>query len=89
MDNKIDVINGGLMDGKKIAKLIYLIAGLITILEFLFVRGMFTWLIVVTLVIITGIVNIIMEIKDKNYMGAAHYIVTSVALCMGYMVLGA
>lgn len=65
----------------------FLIVGALTVLEFIFIRGMFTWLIAVFAVSILGIMNIILSIKNKDMMLAALYALATVALCMGYFML--
>ena len=61
--------------------------GTLTALEFIFLRGMFTWLIVVTAVIVVGSLNVIINIKDKEWLQASLYILSTIALCMGYFTL--
>lgn len=68
-------------------RLSFLIVGTLTILEFIFVRGMFTWLIAVTAVTIVGIMNMFMSIKDNDWAEAGLYLLATVALCMGYLVI--
>lgn len=65
----------------------FLVIGALTILEFIFVRGMFTWLIAVGAIIIVGILNIIINIKYKEWLQAVLYALSTVAFCMGYFVL--
>lgn len=72
---------------KRISSVLFLIAGGLTILEFLFVQGMFTAPIMMLMVGILAIINIILEIRDKQFLYALHYLLTSIALCMGYSVL--
>lgn len=68
----------------KIAKGAFLIVAVITILEFLFVSGMFTSLIVMFLSLVAGLVNVGFALKEKNYNEVGLYIVATIALCMGY-----
>ncbi len=72
---------------KKGWNLLFLLVGVLTILEFTFVRGLFTWLIAVSAVVIIGLINIAFEAKDKNWSQAALYTITTIALCMGYLLL--
>lgn len=46
---------------------------------------MFTSLIMMQLVSLIGLINIILEIIDKEYISALRYLITSIALCMGYI----
>ncbi|HFI0555948.1 TPA: hypothetical protein ACGO26_002011 [Streptococcus suis] len=68
----------------KYFQIAFLVVGTLTALEFIFLRGMFTWLIVVTAVIVVGSLNVIINIKDKEWLQASLYILSTIALCMGY-----
>lgn len=70
-----------------IANIAFLVVGALTVLEFTFVSGMFTWLIAVTLVTVVGLINIVLSIKENDVAQAALYLLASVALCMGYFSL--
>lgn len=72
---------------QNICSILFLIVGGITVLEFLFIQGMFTSLIVMFAVFVLGIVNIILSLKNQQYVSALHYVLTSIALCMGYITL--
>lgn len=48
---------------------------------------MFTSLIAVGAIIIVGILNIIINIKYKEWLQAVLYALSTVAFCMGYFVL--
>ena len=65
----------------------FLIVGMLTALEFIFIRGMFTWLIAVAAVIVVGSLNVVINIKHKEWLQASLYILSTVALCMGYFIL--
>lgn len=67
--------------------ILFIIVGVLTILEFTFIRGLFTWLMVVFLSIGVGSINIILQLKDKNFTQAALYTICTIALCMGYMAI--
>lgn len=67
--------------------ILFLIVGALTILEFTFVKGLFTWLMVVFATIAIGSVNIVMQLKDKNFPQATLYTICTIALCMGYMAI--
>lgn len=72
---------------KQAAQVAFLIVGLLTVLEFVFVRGMFTWLIAVAAVAVTAAINVALSCRDKEWLSALHYVLTAVALCMGYLAL--
>lgn len=59
----------------------------LTALEFVFVRGLFTWLIAVVAILVAGVFNVLINIKEKDFLQAALYVLTTVALCMGYFVI--
>ena len=65
----------------------YLTVGFLTVLEFCFVRGMFTWLLMVTLVGVFGAVNVLLACLERRWAEGAFYILTAAALCMGYFLL--
>ncbi|MDO5112642.1 MAG: hypothetical protein Q4E65_10085 [Clostridia bacterium] len=72
---------------KKCFALLFLIVGFLTVLEFVFVRGMFTWLIAVAASILAGGANILLCLRNRQWMDAALYLLATVALCMGYLVI--
>lgn len=72
------------MNNRKGLQLAYLVVGSLTVLEFLFVRGVFTWLIAISAITVLGIVNVFSSIKDHDVMEAALYVLSTIALCMGY-----
>ena len=65
----------------------FLVVGILASLEFIFIRGMFTCLIAVAAVIIVGGLNVIFNIKHKEWLQASLYMLSVIALCMGYFVL--
>lgn len=75
------------MNWKKGAQIAFLAVGALTVLEFLFVRGLFTWLVMVLAVVALGAVNIVLSARDRRWQEGLHYLLTTVALCMGYLVL--
>ncbi len=74
--------------GRRLWKVVFLAIGFATVLEFLFVRGMFTWIIAVAATAAAGIVNIVLSLRDRRFLDAALYLLSGVALCMGYFVIG-
>lgn len=76
------------MKFSRIMDAIFLLVGVLTILEFIYVRGMFTWFIAVVATIIAGAIEIFYSLKEKQFMKAALVLLSVVALCMGYFVLG-
>lgn len=75
------------MKASKYLQIAFLVVGALTVLEFIFIRGMFSWLIAVTAIIVVGVLNIIVSIKNKELLLAALYILSIIALCMGYFVI--
>ena len=74
----------------KVAKhfqIAFLVVGMLTALEFIFIRGMFTWLIAVVAAIVVGSLNVMINIKHKEWLQASLYMLSTIALCMGYFVL--
>lgn len=75
------------MNRAKYSQITFLVIGTLTALEFIFIRGMFTWLIAVAAMVIVGGINVIISMKHKEPLQAALYLLSTVALCMGYSTL--
>ncbi len=75
------------MKFKKPLEIAFLVVGLLTILEFIFLKGLFTWLIVVAASIIVGTLNVVLNLRQKEWTLAGLYAICTVALCMGYFEL--
>ena len=73
---------------QRTVEILFLITGALAILEFIFVRGMFTGVFMVLAVLVIGVVDMIVKLVSKKYLEAVHCIITTIALCMGYLVLG-
>ncbi len=73
---------------EKIIGIIFIIVSVLALGEFLFVRGMFTWLMAMGAVVITGIPAIITAIINKNYRLAITDAMFITSLAAGYMFLG-
>ena len=71
----------------KVCNIIFIIIGVLTILEFSFVRGMFTGPLMMGLAALFGLINVVLELANKKYLTAVHFLITAIALCMGYAVL--
>lgn len=65
-------------------KSFYDVIAIVTILEYLFIAGMFTAPIAMALVWIVGIINVLLSMKEKNYQEVLLYLISMVALNMGY-----
>ncbi len=70
---------------KNLAFVLFIIASVLTILEFMFLQGLFTFLMVMVANIATGIVNIGIALKEKDYKLALLFLITITALNMGYI----
>lgn len=75
------------MKNSKYLQISFLVVGALTMLEFIFIRGMFTWLIAVAAIVVVGVLNIIASINKQELLLAALYALSTAALCMGYFVL--
>lgn len=75
------------MKTAKYFQIAFLAVGALTALEFIFVRGMFTWLIAVAATALVGAINVILCAKHKDWLQACLYVLTVTALCMGYFAL--
>ncbi len=72
---------------EKKLQIAFLCVGTLTVLEFIFVRGLFTWLMAVGGVLMIGGLNILFAIKCKEWIQACMYLLCVLALCMGYYVV--
>lgn len=72
---------------KSIFPILYIAVGAVTILEYLYVKGMFTGPLMMGLVAMVGLTNIVLEIASKKYIYALNYLISSIGLCMGYIAL--
>ncbi|WP_240377951.1 hypothetical protein [Bacillus piscicola] len=75
------------MKSIKYLQVAFLFVGVLAVLEFTLIRGMFSWLIAVAAVIVVGSLNVIVNFKHKEWLHALLYILSTVALCMGYFVV--
>ncbi len=75
------------MKPKNNLQIAFLIVGTLAALEFIFVRGLFTWLLAVGAVILVGGLNILLGLKNKEWMQVGFYLLLTVSLCMGYFAL--
>ncbi len=69
-----------------ILQIFFLLIGTLTVFEYIFIRGMFTWLLAVIATMLAGGLNCVWSIKNKQYIQAYFYILCTVALCMGYFI---
>ncbi len=74
------------MKATQFAQIAFLIVGVFTIAEFLLLRGMFSWLIAVGASALAGSVNLVLCLRQKDWLQAALYLLSTFALCMGYFV---
>ena len=72
---------------KQYSQIVFLVVGSLTVMEFLLVRGMFTWLIAVGAALIAGVLNIAVNVIYKDWLQALMFLLATVALCMGYFVM--
>lgn len=70
---------------EKICAVIFLVIGVLTILEYIFIKGMFTAPLMILLSAVIGIVNIVVAIIKKKPFNVLFYILLTVALNMGYL----
>lgn len=68
----------------KIFKILFIIVSILTVLEYMFVTGMFTSVLCLMLVDIVGVVNVIVSLKEKNFNEAFLYLIASIGISMGY-----
>lgn len=71
----------------KVIDILFLVVTILSLCEFIFVRGMFTWLISVFALLFIGIIEIIFCIKNKACYKAALVALVVIAICSGYFVV--
>lgn len=71
----------------KVIDVLFLVVAILSLCEFIFIRGMFTWLISVFAVLLLGFLEIIFCIKNKVYYKASLVALVVVAICSGYLVI--
>lgn len=69
---------------KRLFKILFLVIALFTILEYLYIAGLFTAPIMMIASMAIGLINILFCIKDKSYHDALLYLTATIALNMGY-----
>lgn len=72
---------------KNYFSILFLVVGVITILEFLFIQGLFTSIMAMLAVLVAGIINVIVELMDKKILYALLYLLATIALCISYIPL--
>lgn len=75
------------MRAKLAFQITFVLVGFLTVLEFAALRGQFAWVVMVASTAIFGSVNILLLCRDREWLPALHYLLTTIALCMGYFVL--
>ena len=68
----------------KVFKILFIIVSILTVLEYMFVTGMFTSVLCLMLVDIVGVVNVIVSLKEKIFNEAFLYLIASIGISMGY-----
>ena len=68
----------------KVFKILFIIVSILTVLEYMFVTGMFTSVLCLMLVDIVGVVNVIVSLKEKIFNEAFLYLIASISISMGY-----
>ncbi|WP_417043870.1 hypothetical protein [Dysosmobacter sp.] len=75
------------MRAKLAFQITFLLVGFLTVLEFVALRGQFAWVVMVAATVAFGLINILLFCRDREWLPALHYLLTTTALCMGYFVL--
>ena len=71
----------------KIIDIIFVIISILCLCEFIFIKGMFSWLISFCTIILFGAVQIIFSIINKSYYKAIITLLLVVSICSGYLAL--
>lgn len=73
---------------KKVSKVIdvlFIIVTLISLYEYNFIRGMFSWILSFGLIVLFGIIQIIFSLLNKSYYKALLVLLLVVSICSGYI----
>ena len=68
-----------------IVGIVFIVSAFLALYEFIFIQGMFTWLMALALVAVTGLAAIVMALINKNYRLAITDLLFIIALTAGYM----
>lgn len=71
----------------KFSRCLFIIISCLTLLEYVFVQGMFTWLIMFILLLISGIFDLAVEIKAGNIYTAFLVVLSMAVFAAGYSML--
>ncbi|MDD2971834.1 MAG: hypothetical protein PHE02_06865 [Lachnospiraceae bacterium] len=69
---------------KKLLNGAFIIAAILTMLEYYFICGMFTGPLMIAVILIIGIANLVYSAIQKNLNETLLYAIATIALCMGY-----
>ena len=75
---------------KKISKIfdvLFIIISILCLCEFIFIRGMFSWLLSFIAIILFGIIQVILCLVNKSYYKAILTALLVISICSGYLVL--
>ena len=73
---------------KKVSEVIdvlFIIVTLLSLYEYNFIRGMFSWILSFGLIILFGIIQIIFSLLNKSYYKALLVLLLVVSICSGYI----
>ena len=71
----------------KVFKILFIIVSILTVLEYMFVTGMFTSVLCLMLVDIVGVVNVIVSLREKKFNEACLYLRASIGISIRYLIL--
>ena len=69
----------------KIIDIIFIIVSILCLCEFIFIRGMFTWLLSFAAIIIFGLIQIIFSLINKSYYKALITLLLVISICSAYL----
>lgn len=72
---------------QKILNILFIVIAVLTLVEYWFILGMFTGIIMLIAVLVIGIVNVIYSALHKRFYEAILYALCTLALCSGYLKL--
>lgn len=71
----------------KVIDIIFIIVASLCLCEFIFIKGMFSWLLSFGAIILFGTVQIIFSIINKSYYKALMTLLLVISICSGYLAL--
>lgn len=71
----------------KFLKILFIVTAVLTMLEYYFICGLFTGMIMLAAIVIIGTANCVYTLIQKSYNEAALYAIATISMFLGYLKL--